>query len=419
MASANGTTTQQGFEMPQFERLNYFFGQMLGVKDFCAEQSYFREKIKLHNRCLHGYGTVCGLRVLVPEPKPECPGDKGKPVFYVEPGLALDPEGNELVVRDGDSGLKLDLWDLLSDGDKATVTKEQGSDAGGWCCKPIYVCLHYRECPLGPCRPIATDSCGGTLPNQYGRFRDGVRVSVSLTPPPEDKRCGTCCCKGPCPCDGLLLARIDRFSQQHPLELKDIHNEVRRRLSTYPFTTITGVNWCHGSNHRREYVRHLLEKGLVVHFSRPVLVETLARGVVDVYHVESRSTRHPNIIELRGDIAACHDETTTFLRYRISHLHECPRPGDRVVIVVRCAFILDECCRPVDGLNVGGRVPYTREDEPHEDAPVEADPCRHCLVPPWGYAPWVSGNGCGGGTFESWFYVEYKQGDEHGEGRAE
>src|ERR1700681_3205846 len=54
----------------KLQRLNYFYGQLLGVQDFQAEQDYFRDKLKLHNRCLHGYGVVCGLRVEpVPIPK--------------------------------------------------------------------------------------------------------------------------------------------------------------------------------------------------------------------------------------------------------------------------------------------------------------------------------------------------------------
>src|SRR6185369_9680663 len=57
---------------PELTSLKYFYGQLLGVQDFQAEQNYFRDKLRLHNRCLHGYGTVCGLEV-VPEPtEPEC-----------------------------------------------------------------------------------------------------------------------------------------------------------------------------------------------------------------------------------------------------------------------------------------------------------------------------------------------------------
>ena len=298
---------------------------------------------------------------------------------------------------------------------------------------------------------------------------------------------------------------------------ENIHNEVRRRIGTYPFTTITGVNWRHGSD---RYTQHetgeLLKHGLVIHFSRPVLSETLRRGVIDVYHIESRSTRHPNIIELRGEIGfdlrlmsslndvrgiptegknliivaavnnvlhfrvfdddgkvvvdtdekrlteqarqiedlrkqleslwppheltrsdkdrvitavtsivghtqiehATHatiehhkPSTTKRLRYQFRHLEECPEPGDRVLIVVRCAFILDECCRPVDGLNVGGRVPYVDDEgRPHPDERPPAERGDSCQIPPWGYGPWTSGNGTGGGTFESWFYVEEGRG---------
>src|ERR1044071_39637 len=62
--------------LPDLKRINYFYGQMLGVADFQTEQHYFREKLKLHNRCLHGYGVVCGLKV-VPEPYEESCIPKG------------------------------------------------------------------------------------------------------------------------------------------------------------------------------------------------------------------------------------------------------------------------------------------------------------------------------------------------------
>src|SRR5260370_1768136 len=43
---------------------------MLAAEAFRTEQDFFREKLELHNRCLHGYGVVCGLLVEpVPLPK--------------------------------------------------------------------------------------------------------------------------------------------------------------------------------------------------------------------------------------------------------------------------------------------------------------------------------------------------------------
>lgn len=43
------------------KRVNYFEGQLLGLDDFRAEQRYHREKRKMHNRFLHGWGVVSGL----------------------------------------------------------------------------------------------------------------------------------------------------------------------------------------------------------------------------------------------------------------------------------------------------------------------------------------------------------------------
>ena len=70
-----------------FKRPNFFHGKLLTPEDFKLEQRYGREKSKLHNRGLHGFGIVSGLNVTV---------EAGK--IVVESGLALDCEGNELVI---------------------------------------------------------------------------------------------------------------------------------------------------------------------------------------------------------------------------------------------------------------------------------------------------------------------------------
>jgi hypothetical protein len=54
--------------VPEFQRLTYFYGQLLGPKDLQGEQTYLREKHRLANRFLHGFGVVCGLEV---EPAPD------------------------------------------------------------------------------------------------------------------------------------------------------------------------------------------------------------------------------------------------------------------------------------------------------------------------------------------------------------
>jgi hypothetical protein len=68
-------------------RPGFFAGQLLTAEDLSLEQEYIREKQKRHNRMLHGFGIVSGLRVSI----------AGGNVV-IAPGLALDCEGNELVV---------------------------------------------------------------------------------------------------------------------------------------------------------------------------------------------------------------------------------------------------------------------------------------------------------------------------------
>jgi hypothetical protein len=78
----------------KFKRLNYYEGMLLTEQDFKAEQKYFREKMKLHNR-LHGYGVVWGLEITKRCIKE---GATSAEKFFIEPGFALDCAGNEIVV---------------------------------------------------------------------------------------------------------------------------------------------------------------------------------------------------------------------------------------------------------------------------------------------------------------------------------
>src|SRR3954447_777504 len=65
--------------VPEFRRNQFVYGQLMGVADFRTEQNYFREKHRLHNRCFHGYGVVCGLLVHPAGDPQECaPSDKDK-----------------------------------------------------------------------------------------------------------------------------------------------------------------------------------------------------------------------------------------------------------------------------------------------------------------------------------------------------
>jgi hypothetical protein len=82
-----------GLDAPSLTRVRYFDGQVLSAGDLELEQAYLRDKHRRHNRLLHGTGIVHGLAVAV-EPAPA----DGEALVTVAPGLAIAPDGEELVV---------------------------------------------------------------------------------------------------------------------------------------------------------------------------------------------------------------------------------------------------------------------------------------------------------------------------------
>jgi hypothetical protein len=77
------------------QRPSYFTGQLLTAADLVAEQDYHREKQRLHNRHLHGWGIVSGLDVRV-----DATPDSDGVCIVIEPGYAIDRCGEEIAVRD-------------------------------------------------------------------------------------------------------------------------------------------------------------------------------------------------------------------------------------------------------------------------------------------------------------------------------
>jgi hypothetical protein len=383
-------------ELPDFLRLSYFHGQMLAACDFQREQAYFVEKLRLRNRCLHGYGVACGLLVSPIPPDDSCGTDPDphQPRVKLHPGVAVDCLGNEIVIRrDG----PVELLPLLSEQDR-------GAFHDGDC---VYLCVEYCERAAGPTRGVYVDACGGSAECEYGWRQDCYRIRVTLTEPDNDG-CADLCCEscdesGQDPC--LLLARIDDVHEGQPISAGAIHLGVRRPLSRYRFTTITGINWQHGAYYSIERAAEILGTyeeggGLRVHFSKDVHARCLTRGIVEVQVTEGGRGRRAETYSMDGHIEDRRDEGfTRHLRWRQTS-RESLQEGDRVLITVRTPFILDRCCRPVDGTHVGGRVPLLPGCEPvHHEADF-------CITPPSGVRPWTSGTGTGAGVFESWFFVK-------------
>jgi hypothetical protein len=411
--------------LPRFERVKYFYGQLLGVREFQSEQAYFFEKHRLHNRYLHGYGVVCGLDVVpcrtprdpCDEPRPPVkapPGgeapqppevvkalvvqpDQMRPVkmpktlcVEVDCGLALDCQGNEIVVP---WPTQIDLLAVL--GCDAQHKFFEGKQA--------YVSVCFVARPVELVRPITSDSCGGLLPDCVpSRLRDDFCIKVSWERPPHDESCSPCnrpCCE---PC--LALARIC-WSPKLGLI---IDNGLRRTISPYVTTKIVGISWVHDGTYRPEDVDHMLRHGLKIEFSDKVHTTTLRRGVIDVWVIQGGGGRKGDIYSVPVDIEPSNqgDEFSHSVTAKLrAHRADRIDPGDRVLIQLRSAFVLDRCCRPIDGDHIGGFVPQLPEciDQfPILNHPPHP-PCRR--PEPHPFAHWTSGNGTPAGNFESWFYV--------------
>jgi hypothetical protein len=399
------TGTRTGFEVPELRRLRYFHGQLLGARDLQREQDYFREKLKLRMRCLLGYGVVCGLLV-------EPAGSGGhaaaegaaqnrtgtrhrRAKVRVTPGLGVDACGNEIVVR---HGCEVDLWEALA-------PDERGSAGDA---HTVWVGVEYAELPVEPTRTIFTSGCSDTSDCECGWTQEGFTIRVTTHQPEPDRRCDTCCDpSGPdcanCAPPVLWLARIDNLDWYQPVRAEQIALNIRHPFGRRVPTVITGISWIHGHTYTVDEAAALLGThdetgGLRVRFSGDIHVEGLRRGVVDIQVIEGGAGRNADSWFMGGDfVDKPSSGYTQELRYRQT-TRETLQEDDRVLITVRTAFLLDRCCRPVDGTHVGGRVPLI--DDGHSEPPDGP-----CALPPSGIGPWTSGNGVGGDVFESWFFV--------------
>lgn len=130
----------------QLERTHFFDGKVLSAEDLTREQQYHLEKRRLHNRFLHGWGVVAGLGLSL----------KPGPTVVVEPGLAIDCAGNELVLE-------------------APATLAIGGLSGRH-----FVVVRYVEIPVG-----GQPGLEGT---GHSRIREAACVELSSTNPVANHR---------------------------------------------------------------------------------------------------------------------------------------------------------------------------------------------------------------------------------------
>ena len=184
------------------ERNRYFHGQMLGVRQFQLETDYHDRKRRLINRLVIGCGVVCGLAVRT--------GEDEEAAIIVEPGVAIDRWGREIVVDAPVGPLAVPAWLLLQEGEGGGSPPGEGpghpgeeegyggeperrhrpagepyggEDRGRKGCDDgeigLHVVLCYHECVAEPTAVLAGD-CRDDEPCQPGLIRE--RYSIDFRP---------------------------------------------------------------------------------------------------------------------------------------------------------------------------------------------------------------------------------------------
>ena len=179
-----------GCETP-LERVRYFPRQLITAADMRAEQAFFLNKMRRHNRMLHGWGVTCGLQVTWPGQNAtglNAAGQSAAPTatattptqVTVCPGFAVSPQGDDIVV---DCPVTFDVATGAQAPDPCTVA---------WPCPPtgqlassdngqtmtLYLAVRAAECQTQPVR-LTSPGCGcDATACEYSRIRESFELKV-------------------------------------------------------------------------------------------------------------------------------------------------------------------------------------------------------------------------------------------------
>lgn len=192
----------------KFKRLAYFHGMLLTEADFLEEQAYFREKMKLHNR-LHGEGVVWGLKVDFEEEK-----DENNTVITnkisIEPGLAFDAAGNEIIVSNPYSEDITAQLAFIKDSTTVFCKNPACQNGDRELLTIIHIGIQYGECPSNLSNQYIT-TCSEVPQEQYSRMREGFKININFEVKDYGNSSGKCKRSEPQYCDGIIIELADIY----------------------------------------------------------------------------------------------------------------------------------------------------------------------------------------------------------------
>ena len=398
-------------EISDFERNNYFYGKLMTVRDFFAEQRYFNEKRWLINRMINGWGVVCGLDVYESEGK-----------VFVSPGLAIDCCGGEILVCEKQ---KVPLKPEESE----CHTKQTGQERE---VENLVICIEYQDCKTEALHfpPIA---CDQKEKCEFNRIRDSFKIrvrpksEVDLVDPygkycpltenyPGSLHDYLCemlrkgcpeCPERPC----LVLAEVTITPSSYPNNSPIIEiDQCSKRKLVYSNPLLYDLIDCfHGDLphiseitweglHAKEDIdweifKELVNKGLTVTFDKPMDLDTINRHTflfaaitveeVTGYRrlkyipssqiVKEKITISGKWVKTKATFVV-EDDERGWKSDELTGIHSEIRRGADFEIILRGSLIMSMEGKALDGDFIGGNLP--------------------------------SGNGFQGGDFVSWFSVK-------------
>lgn len=180
------------------QRVKFFPRQMISADDLNQEQAYHRQKLRTHNRLLHGWGVVCGCDV-------QSANDPSNPwQLQILAGYVLTPQGDEIVIADPA------LFDVST-----CITQSSDPCVVSRPCPPLtsrapapstlYLAVRYVECQARPVRVAPTGCTCDDVDCEYSRILDGYEFCCLTALPPSHTVDPIACeelCRptGPFPC---------------------------------------------------------------------------------------------------------------------------------------------------------------------------------------------------------------------------
>ena len=367
----------RGEETIPLERMRWFTGRFVTARDLTDEQRYMVRRRWLINRLRHGEGVLCGLDV-APHEREDC----APTTVWIEPGVALDCRGRELI----NTCRQCVTWPVPSEPGCEPPEHEEK-----------LLVIGYREEPVDP-QYALVDTCTAKTGKEATRIRE--LVTWKLADRDELPHCwpgdhahvhddcdeGTerqdGCIEPYCRCGGWVPLAVLTRREGGPIQVSG-HLSDHLPAAGY-LTKISATSWRHGDELE---LRELAERRgrLEVYFDRPLReADGDATGINQfTFRVQYGGVERNLEFIPSAEGPALVDRTRAVFTIDPELWDRDHRPrrgtwrpglqGQFVIVTLLCDFILDCHGNPVDGDHLRGRLP--------------------------------SGNGTPGGVFRSWFAV--------------